>query len=204
MSAWNWKSFLFLVLFIAVWLLHLQINDLNHIFSKSNKLNNCKWCGLKTRGVWDKMTTCPKIKFSWFLFVLFCVQNLCCTALKKSLIRFSDRVVGEWNWCIRGDFIPWILHFFLFNLLICSFLFFFSYFFFSFFIPVTFTRRRFVFHKVNILQLFFNCWFSHDVTKIQTTKLSMLPRFYFHDVLEKLKTNFHRNFLSSKGFLVLW
>ena len=112
MSAWNWKSFLFLLLFIAVWLLHLQINDLNHIFSKSNKLNNCKWCGLKTRGVWDKMTTCPKIKFSWFLFVLFCVQNLCCTALKNSLIRFSDRVVGEWDWCVRGDFSPWILHFF--------------------------------------------------------------------------------------------
>ena len=26
-----------------------------------------------------------------------------------------------------------------------------------------------------------NCWFSHDVTKIQTKKLSILPRFYFHD-----------------------
>ena len=25
------------------------------------------------------------------------------------------------------------------------------------------------------------CWFSHDVTKIQTTKLSILPKFYFHD-----------------------
>ena len=35
------------------------------------------------------------------------------------------------------------------------------------------------------------CWFSHDVTKIQTKKLSILPRFYFHDALEKLKTNFH-------------
>ena len=40
-----------------------------------------------------------------------------------------------------------------------------------------------------------NCWFSHDVTKIQTTKLSILPRFYFHYVLEQLKTNFHTNFL---------
>ena len=28
------------------------------------------------------------------------------------------------------------------------------------------------------------CWFSHDVTKIQTTKLSILLRFYFHGVLE--------------------
>ena len=31
------------------------------------------------------------------------------------------------------------------------------------------------------------CWFSHDVTKIQTTKLSILLRFYFHDVFEQLK-----------------
>ena len=37
-------------------------------------------------------------------------------------------------------------------------------------------------------------WFSHDVTKIQTTKLSILLRFYFHDVLEQLKTNVHTNF----------
>ena len=39
-----------------------------------------------------------------------------------------------------------------------------------------------------------NCWFSHDVTKIQTTKLSILLRFYFHGVLEQLKTNFQTNF----------
>ena len=31
--------------------------------------------------------------------------------------------------------------------------------------------------------------------KIQTTKLSILPRFYFHDVLEQLKTNFHTKFV---------
>ena len=30
------------------------------------------------------------------------------------------------------------------------------------------------------------CWLSHDVTKIQTKKLSILPRFYFHDALEQL------------------
>ena len=30
------------------------------------------------------------------------------------------------------------------------------------------------------------CWFSHDVTKIQTTKLSILQRLYFHGVLEQL------------------
>ena len=35
---------------------------------------------------------------------------------------------------------------------------------------------------------------SHDVTKIQTTKLSMLLLFYFHDVLGQLKTNFPTNF----------
>lgn len=26
------------------------------------------------------------------------------------------------------------------------------------------------------------CWFSHDVTKIQTLELLILLRFYFHDV----------------------
>ena len=38
------------------------------------------------------------------------------------------------------------------------------------------------------------CWFSHDVTKIPTTKLSIEPICYFHDVSEQLKTNFHTNF----------
>ena len=49
-----------------------------------------------------------------------------------------------------------------------------------------------------------SCWFSHDVTKIQTTKLSILPRFYFHDVLEQLKTNFHTNFPFKRvlGFVI--
>ena len=37
-------------------------------------------------------------------------------------------------------------------------------------------------------------WFSHDITKIHTTKLSILPRFYFNGVKEQLKTNFHTNF----------
>ena len=36
--------------------------------------------------------------------------------------------------------------------------------------------------------------FSHDVTRIQTTKLSILLRFYFRDVLEQLKTNIQTNF----------
>ena len=49
-----------------------------------------------------------------------------------------------------------------------------------------------------------NCWFSHDVTKIQTTKLSILPRFYVDYVLEQLKTNFHTNFLLKRvlGFVI--
>ena len=48
------------------------------------------------------------------------------------------------------------------------------------------------------------CWFSHDVTKIQTKKLSILPRFYFHDALEQLKTNFHTNFRFKRvlGFVI--
>ena len=48
------------------------------------------------------------------------------------------------------------------------------------------------------------CWFSHDVTKIQTKKLSILPRFYFHDALEQLKTNLHTNFRFKRvlGFVI--
>ena len=49
-----------------------------------------------------------------------------------------------------------------------------------------------------------NCWFSHDVTKIQTTKLSIEPIFYVHDELEQLKTNFHINFHLKRvlGFVI--
>ena len=49
-----------------------------------------------------------------------------------------------------------------------------------------------------------NCWFSHYVTKIQTTKLSILLRFYFHGVLEQLKTNFQTNFRFKRvlGFVI--
>ena len=49
-----------------------------------------------------------------------------------------------------------------------------------------------------------NCWFSHDVAKIKTKKLSILPRFYFHDALEQLKTNFHTNFRFKRvlGFVI--
>ena len=39
-----------------------------------------------------------------------------------------------------------------------------------------------------------DCLFSHDVTEIQTTKLSILLRIYFHDVLQQLKTNVDTNF----------
>ena len=48
------------------------------------------------------------------------------------------------------------------------------------------------------------CWFSHDVTKIQTTKLSILLRFYFHGILEQLKTSFQTNFRLKRvlGFVI--
>ena len=48
------------------------------------------------------------------------------------------------------------------------------------------------------------CWFSHDVTKIQTKKLSILPRFYLHDALEQLKNNCHTNFRFKRvlGFVI--
>ena len=39
-----------------------------------------------------------------------------------------------------------------------------------------------------------NSWFSHDVTKIQTKKLSLLLSFYFHVILEQLKTFIQTNF----------
>ena len=47
-------------------------------------------------------------------------------------------------------------------------------------------------------------WFSHDVTKIQPTKLSILLRFYFHDALERLKTNIHKSFRFERvlGFVI--
>ena len=40
------------------------------------------------------------------------------------------------------------------------------------------------------------CWFSHDVTKFQTSELLILQRFYFHDVLDQLKTIIQTNFHS--------
>ena len=45
---------------------------------------------------------------------------------------------------------------------------------------------------------------SDDVTKIQTTKLSILQRFYFLDVSEQLKTNIHPNFCFERvlGFVI--
>ena len=48
------------------------------------------------------------------------------------------------------------------------------------------------------------CWFSYDVTKIQTTKLSILLRFYFHGVLEQLNTNFRTHFRFKRvlGFVI--
>ena len=54
------------------------------------------------------------------------------------------------------------------------------------------------------INTFFFCWFSHDVTRIQTTKLSILLRSYFHGVLEQLKTNFQTNFRFKRvlGFVI--
>ena len=45
---------------------------------------------------------------------------------------------------------------------------------------------------------------SDDVTKIQTTKLSIPQRFYCHDVSEQIKTTIHTNFCFERvlGFVV--
>ena len=47
-------------------------------------------------------------------------------------------------------------------------------------------------------------WLSHDFTKIQITKLSILLKFYFHGVLEQLKTNFQTTFSFKRvlGFVI--
>ena len=51
--------------------------------------------------------------------------------------------------------------------------------------------------KLNcFINIVFYCWFSHDVTKFQTSELLILLRFYFHDVLKQLKTNIQTNFHS--------
>ena len=59
-------------------------------------------------------------------------------------------------------------------------------------------------------------WFSHDITKIQTKKLSLLLSFYFHVVLQHLITYIQTNFrfkrvlrfviqtLEFPGFCVTW
>ena len=63
---------------------------------------------------------------------------------------------------------------------------------------------QFIEQDLVILLQLHNCWFSHGVTKIQTTKLSILLTFYFHGVLEHLKTNFQTNvrFKRFLGFVI--
>jgi len=49
-----------------------------------------------------------------------------------------------------------------------------------------------------------NCRVSHDVTKIQTTKLLILLIFYFNEVEEQLKANIYANICSewALGFAI--
>ena len=63
-------------------------------------------------------------------------------------------------------------------------------------LPSPFSITRFIFFGLSLVSL--------DVTEIQTTKLSILPRFYFHDVLGQLKANFHTNFRFNRvlGFVI--
>ena len=52
-------------------------------------------------------------------------------------------------------------------------------------------------------QLFFTAYIvGFHMTSLK--KLSILPRFYFHDALEQLKTNFHANFRFKRvlGFVI--
>ena len=80
------------------------------------------WFNLKTRGVGDKMKTCTKIQFPWFLFVLCTKSLLYCTwGFAYSLYWPRGRRMGLV--CTRGFHFMNFTLFFLFNLLICSFLF---------------------------------------------------------------------------------
>ena len=56
-------------------------------------------------------------------------------------------------------------------------------------------------HRLKHCWLGKNCWFSHYVIKIQFKELSILLSFYFHKVLEQLKTNMCKN-ITLKGFFV--
>ena len=58
-----------------------------------------------------------------------------------------------------------------------------------------------IYHKICTPRTVY-CWFSHAVNKIQTTKLSILLRLYFHGVLESLKTNVHFRFKRFLGFVL--
>ena len=62
---------------------------------------------------------------------------------------------------------------------------------------------KYLFGEAKLPKIFY-CWSSHEVTKIQTAKLSILLRFYFHDVLEQVKSNFHTNFCFERllGFVM--
>ena len=63
-------------------------------------------------------------------------------------------------------------------------------------LPIVFTDTKSANEKRNDANI---VGFSHDVTKIQTTKVSILLRFQFHRVLEQLKTNFQTNFRFKRG-----
>ena len=51
---------------------------------------------------------------------------------------------------------------------------------------------------VSFYLILVNCWFSHDVTKIQTKKLAILLSFHFHEVLKYPNTFIYTNFRFKK------
>ena len=61
--------------------------------------------------------------------------------------------------------------------------------------------------RVQLVPSFLSCFktvnygLSHDVTKIQTNKLSIILSFYFHEVLQHLKTFNYTNFRFQRGLL---
>ena len=129
--------------------------------------------------------TCDAFRlFSRRLSPLGCFYGVCRRFWRVSLTLVS--------WCLSY----FALHFVFIACVACNFVFVLFCFYFFFMACVAF--------QLAISACVAYCWFSHDVTKFQTKKLSIQPRFCFHDKLEQLITNFHTNFRFKRvlGFVI--
>ena len=121
MIAWNWKSFIFIFFFIAVWLLHLQISDLVHIFKRLQMV-----CETKLR---------PMLKYNFLDSYLFCFVYKIFAVLYLRIRLFALLRKGNGTGVYAEISFSEFYNFFLFILF--SF-----YFFFTFYLPTTFTHTH--------------------------------------------------------------